>query len=64
MDPVRYLFWIFSPNEADVFGSNKHKDHWKPFDRKHHPKFMICGEMGLDDKRDFPLDCCIFGLLD
>ena len=30
---------------------NKHKDHWKPFDRKNPPKFMVCGEIGIDDKR-------------
>lgn len=30
---------------------NKHKDHWKPFDRKHTPKWMRMGQIGLDDKR-------------
>lgn len=33
---------------------NKHKDHWKPFDRKNPPKFMLCGEIGIDDKREPP----------
>jgi hypothetical protein len=32
----------------------KHKDHWKPFDRKNPPKFMKCGEIGIDDKREYP----------
>ena len=34
---------------------NKHKDHWKPFDRKNPPEFMLCGEIGIDDKRKLDL---------
>ncbi|OXC65372.1 DNA ligase 4 [Cryptococcus neoformans] len=31
---------------------NKHKMHWKPFDRSNPPPFMKLGSVGLDDKPD------------
>lgn len=31
---------------------NKHKKHWKPFDRSNPPAFMKLGPVGLDDKPD------------
>jgi hypothetical protein len=35
---------------------NKHRDHWKPFDRKNSPAWMQTGQTGVDDKREFRLD--------
>jgi hypothetical protein len=46
------IFWDYLSAECP---RNKHKDHWKPFDRKNPPKFMVCGEIGIDDKRKLVL---------
>jgi hypothetical protein len=45
--------WILyvSSYRNELICRTKYKDHWKPFDRKKPPKFMICGEIGIDDKR-------------
>lgn len=37
--------------DSELIDRNKHKNHWKTFDRKSPPKWMKLGEVGIDDKR-------------
>lgn len=44
-----------APVRFQLTRRNKHKDHWKPFDRKNPPPWMKVGAIGIDDKRGLHL---------